>query len=131
MCILAHRNRSDIAILSLRYPISRDTFLREVSTPPKRCDTTPFVLTHTHIGAIPHFATYRAIIVRYPIKQARKSFAILSLQVSRDMKSIAAGPLRMCIHRGFWQMLWQLSAAANANAKSDAPRCPEASKSTK
>ena len=26
-------------------------------------------------------------------KQARKSFAILSLQVSRDMKSIAAGPL--------------------------------------
>ena len=28
----------------------------------------------------------RARIVRYPIKQARKSFAILSLQVSRDMK---------------------------------------------
>ena len=28
------------------------------------------------------------------LKQARKSFAILSLQVSRDMKSIAAGPLR-------------------------------------
>ena len=26
-------------------------------------------------------------------KQARKTFAILSLQVSRDMKSIAAGPL--------------------------------------
>ena len=32
----------DNAILSLRYPISRDTFLREVSTPPKRCDTPPF-----------------------------------------------------------------------------------------
>ena len=31
--------------------------------------------------------------MRYPIKQARESFAILSLQVSRDMKSIAAGPL--------------------------------------
>ena len=28
-------------------------------------------------------------------KQARKSFAILSLQVSRDMKSIAAGPLSL------------------------------------
>ena len=42
-----------------------------------------------------HSTTYRAIIVRYPIKkQARKHFAILSLQVSRDMKSIAAGPLR-------------------------------------
>ena len=30
-----------------------------------------------------------------PQKQARKSFVILSLQVSRDMKSIAAGPLRL------------------------------------
>ena len=28
-----------------------------------------------------------------PQKQARKSFAILSLEVSRDMKSVAAGPL--------------------------------------
>ena len=49
---------------------------------------------------------YTDISVRYPIlqhiarylcdtpgKQARKSFAILSLKVSRDMKSIAAGPL--------------------------------------
>ena len=37
-------------------------------------------------------------IARYlcdtPGKQALKSFAILSLKVSRDMKSIAAGPLR-------------------------------------
>ena len=70
-------------------------FLREVSTPPKWCETPPWDLVlHRHICAIPHFATYRAIIVRYPIKQAQKSFAILSLQVSRDMKSIAAGPLR-------------------------------------
>ena len=44
---------------------------------------------------IPHFATYRAIIVRYPEKQAGKLFAVLSLQVSCDMKSIAAGPLRL------------------------------------
>ena len=29
------------------------------------------------------------------LKQARKSFAILSLQVLRDMQSIAAGPLRI------------------------------------
>ena len=43
---------------------------------------------------MPHFATYRATIVRYPpLKQARKSFAILLPQASRDMKSIAAGPL--------------------------------------
>ena len=70
----------DIVIVSLRYPISRDTFLRGVRTPPN--------------GVILRFATYRAIIVRYPMKQARKSLAILSLQASRDMKSIAAGPLR-------------------------------------
>ena len=79
----------DIAILSLQ---SRDG---EVSTPPKWRDTPPwYLVSHKHICAIPHFATYRAIIVRYPIKkQAQKSFAILSLQASRDMKSIAAGPL--------------------------------------
>ena len=53
---------------------------------------------------VPFF--YTDISVRYPIvqhiarylcdtpgKQARKRFAILSLKVSRDMKSIAAGPL--------------------------------------
>ena len=54
-----------------------------------------YLVSHRHICAIPHFATYRAIIVRYPPqKQARNNFAILSLQVSRDMKSIATGPLR-------------------------------------
>ena len=43
---------------------------------------------------IPHFATYGATIVRYPIKkQARDRFAILSLHVSRDVTSIGAGPL--------------------------------------
>ena len=46
-----------------------------------------------HICAIPDFATYRGIIVRYPIKTNTKYLAILSLQVSRDMKSIAAGPI--------------------------------------
>ena len=74
----------------------RTILLREVSTPPKWCDTPPwYLILHRHICAIPHFATYRAIIVRDPIKkkQARKSFAMLSLQVSRDMTSIAAGPL--------------------------------------
>ena len=37
--------------------------------------------SHRHICAIPHFVTYHAIIPRYPLKQARRSFAILSLQV--------------------------------------------------
>ena len=85
----------DIAILSLRYPLSRDTFSANPAIPQQ--------------GAIPPLGAffYTDISVRYPIlqhiarylcdtpgKQARKSFAILSLKVSRDMKSIAAGPLR-------------------------------------
>ena len=67
---------------------------RPPSNPPTGCDTPPWcLLLHRHISAIPHFATYRAILCDTPGKQARKSFAILSLKVSRDMKSIAAGPL--------------------------------------
>ena len=58
---------------------------------------TPHRAIHSRRGqhcAIPYVATYRAINVRCPTqkKQARKSFAILSLQVLRDMRSIAAGP---------------------------------------
>ena len=83
----------DIAIVSLRYPLSRDTFSAIPAIPQQ--------------GAIPPLAAlfYTDISVRYPIlqhiarylcdtpgKQARKSFAILSLKVLRDMKSIAAGP---------------------------------------
>ena len=42
--------------------IARD-FSREVSTLPKWCDTPPwFSVSHRHISAIPHFATYRAMI---------------------------------------------------------------------
>ena len=37
----------------------------------------------------------RAIIVQYPIKTTRKTFAILSLQLSHNMRSIAAGPVRV------------------------------------
>ena len=67
------------------------------------CDTkyrredTWYLVLHTHICAIPHSATYRAIIVRYPTNlQAPKCFVIVSLQASRDMKSIVAGPLSRC-----------------------------------
>ena len=60
---------SDTAILSLRYPISLHTFLRGASTPPKRCDTLPLdLILDRHIRAISHFATYRTIIVRYPLE---------------------------------------------------------------
>ena len=87
----------DIAIVSLRYPLSRDTFLA--------------IPAISQQGAIPPLGAffYTDISVRYPIflqhiarylcdtpgKQARTNFAILSLKVSRDMKSIAAGPLRV------------------------------------
>ena len=53
----------DIAIPSLLY------FSREVSTPPKWCDTPRWhLVSHKRICAIPHFATYRGVTVRYPIK---------------------------------------------------------------
>ena len=54
--------------------IARYSF-REVSTPPKWCDTPPwYLVSHRHICAIPHFATYRAILVRYPMKTSTKEF---------------------------------------------------------
>ena len=65
----------DIAILSLRYPISRDTFSGRLALPQNGAIHPPwYLILHRHICAIPNFATYRAIIVRYPQKQARKSF---------------------------------------------------------
>ena len=88
----------DIAIVSLRYPLSRDTFSAIAAIPQE--------------GAIPPLGAffYTDISVRYPIlqhiarylcdtagKQARKHFAILSLKVSRDMKSIATGPLSAAV----------------------------------
>ena len=84
----------DIAIVSLRYPLLRDTSSAIPAIPQQ--------------GAIPPLGAFFCtdISVRYPIlqhiarclcdttgKQARKRFAILSLNVSRDMKSITAGPL--------------------------------------
>ena len=98
-------------------PISRDTailrycdtiaaiphiaryFLREVSASPKRCDTPRLVLsfTQTHPCDTPFCNVSRDNCAIPHKNKHEKSFAILSLQVSRDMKSIAAGPLRACI----------------------------------
>ena len=65
----------DTAILSLRYPISRDTFSGRVALPQNGAIPPPWCLvSHRHICAIPHFATYRAIIVRYPTKTSTKEF---------------------------------------------------------
>ena len=83
-------------IVTLAIPLSRDMFPGIPAIPPNRVRY-PF-------GAL----FYTDISVRYLIlqhitrclcdttgKQARKSFAILSLKASRDMKSIAAGPLSL------------------------------------
>ena len=84
----------DIAILSLRYPISSDAHAGRLVLAPKMVPYSLLALSFTQACLCdPPFATYRAIIVGYPIKRSTKQFAILSLQVSGDMKSIAAGPL--------------------------------------
>ena len=50
-------------------------FLSEVSTPPKWCDTPPwYLLSHRHSCAIPHFATHRRIIVRYPTQKKNRKY---------------------------------------------------------
>ena len=81
-------------VLSLRYPISRDSFSGRLALPQSGaipplvlsfaqahlCDT-PFCYISRDNCAIPHENKHERV------------FAILSLQVSRDMKSIAAEPL--------------------------------------
>ena len=75
LCLSGPKSR-DVAILSLRYPLSRDTFCRQASTRPEFCDTllgtyfTQARLRDPH----PHFATYCAISVRYTIKTSTKQF---------------------------------------------------------
>ena len=65
----------DTAILSLRYPISRDTFLGRLALPQNGAiPPSWYLVLHRHICAIPRFATYRAILVRYPIKTSTKVF---------------------------------------------------------
>ena len=72
----------------------RAILLKRVSTPTKWCDTPLGASLHTGTSVrSPILQAYRAIDGAIPPqKQVRKSFAILSLQVSRDMKSIATGP---------------------------------------
>ena len=82
-----HTARYCDAIAAIPY-ITR-CFLREVCThSPKmvRYPTRRYFNSHRYISAMPHFATYRAKIVRYTMKEAQKSFAILPLQVSRYEK---------------------------------------------
>ena len=61
------------------------------SSSPEWCDPTLYPLLYTCTSVWYPIWTYREVIARYPVQKAStKEFAVLSLQVSRDMeKSIA------------------------------------------
>ena len=86
----------DIAIPSLRYPISRDSFKGRLALPQNGAIPSPFGIWFCTDLSVRHPILQRIArqLCDTPSQQARKSFSILSLYVSRDRKSIAAGPLR-------------------------------------
>ena len=66
-------------------------FSRELALPQNGAiPTTWHLVSHRHISAIPHFATSHRTSARC---LAQNIFAILTLQTTRNMKSIVAGPL--------------------------------------
>ena len=77
----------DIAIVSLRYPLLRDTF-SAIPVIPQQGAIPPLCLVlHRHINSIPHFANYRAILVRYPRKTSTKEFcATIAERIARYEK---------------------------------------------
>ena len=60
-----------------------------------------YLVSQRHIYAIPHFATYCAITV----KATTKEFAILSLQVSHNMKSIGKNLIKHRLGNTVWNSL--------------------------
>ena len=71
----------DIAILSLRYPISRDTF--KVF---KGGLQLPQLVRHPPLVVRPYFATYHAIIVRWHIISHKNKHNIVLRWLSRDIR---------------------------------------------
>ena len=61
-------NKGAITSLSLFKPFSSNRVPQNAIPPPW------YLVSQRHICAIPHFATYRAIIVRYPAKTRTKEF---------------------------------------------------------
>ena len=74
----------------LSSPISSDIAILS-ALPKKGAALFLDALLHTGTSVrYPIFTAYLAMFIRYPhLRQAQKSFAILVLQVSRDMKSVA------------------------------------------
>ena len=100
----------DTAILSLRYPISRDTFWRRLALPKNGAITPPwYLVSHRHICAIPHFATYCAIIVRYPIKTSTKEFCnTIATSIARYEK-YRCWASKLEALAGFKKITWKVS----------------------
>ena len=93
------RARGLILVTMLRYAISRDNFFREISHSPKIVRYPLWCLaSHRRTCAIPILQHIAWLLCGTPQRQAQNNFAILSLQASRDMRSIAAGPRRPSCH---------------------------------
>ena len=86
----------DIAIVSLRYPLSRDTFSAIPAIPQQGAIPPPPVpsFTQTYQCDARFCNISRDTCAISQENKHEQMFAILSLKVSRDMKSIATGPLR-------------------------------------
>ena len=78
----------DIAIVSLRYPLSRDTFSAIPAIPQQDAIHPPGALFYTAISVrypiLQHIARY---LCDTPGKQAQQNFAILSLKVFRKIRA--------------------------------------------
>ena len=85
----------DIAIVSLRYPLSISPALPQQGAMPSLV----LSFTQTYIARYPILRQITRYYLRNtPGKQARNRFAMLSLKVSRYMRSTAAGPLSPAPH---------------------------------
>ena len=73
--VVAVPSPKDIAIVSLRNPLSRDTSSAIAALPQEGAIPPLGAFFYTDIEVrYPHFATYRAILVRYPRKTSTKTF---------------------------------------------------------
>ena len=79
---------SDIAILSLRYPLLRDTFSGKLALPPKWRDAPPLILSfHTDTCAIPHFCYVSRDNCAIPHKTRMKEFCdTIAASIAREEK---------------------------------------------
>ena len=86
----------DVGMPSLRYHISHDTSSWRITAPKNGAIPPPwYLVSHRHICAISHLQHIQQQLCDTPHKQTANSFALLSLQVSHNIRSIAAEPLKI------------------------------------